>query len=266
MFSANENILLRQHKRRVIEYIESTIPDNALDLGTSVMAMQVSCRQPGCVPLETAITIVFPKPPTKRKKNRRSRKEIGTTLSAQQQQQEKEEVPAFPQPLIPNLEESRIGGSFKTRILKPLSDVTQEDVLDALPPSFEGGRRTTESLCLKARDMAFAQIGQLMGNDDTADSKEGRRVVADYLKVCLEEYVARGCEAPEWGEPFASSSSSVGGEEDEKEDRLGNEKVEDEAEGETADGASNDIMSMDDKWAGKGNIVFRVPDDDDDGE
>lgn len=47
MFSANENILLRQHKRRVIEYLESTIPDDALELGTSVMVMQVSCRQPG---------------------------------------------------------------------------------------------------------------------------------------------------------------------------------------------------------------------------
>ena len=31
-------------------------------------------------------------------------------------------------PLVPDVEESRIGGSFKTRILKPLSDVTFEDV------------------------------------------------------------------------------------------------------------------------------------------
>jgi len=79
MFSANENILLRQHKRRVIDYVESTIPEDALDLGTAVMAMQVSCRQPGCVPLETAITVVFPKPPRKMKKKRNT---------AQQQQQD----------------------------------------------------------------------------------------------------------------------------------------------------------------------------------
>jgi len=137
MFSANENILLRQHKRRVIDYVESTIPEDALDLGTAVMAMQVSCRQPGCVPLETAITVVFPKPPRKMKKKRNT---------AQQQQQQdnnsttndnnekEEEVPSFPKPLVPNLEESRIGGNFKTRILKPLSDVTKDDVLDALPP------------------------------------------------------------------------------------------------------------------------------------
>ncbi|EJK58227.1 hypothetical protein THAOC_21667, partial [Thalassiosira oceanica] len=54
MFSANENIALRQHKRRVTEYVESTIPEEALDKGTTVMVMQVTCRQPGCVPLETA--------------------------------------------------------------------------------------------------------------------------------------------------------------------------------------------------------------------
>jgi len=106
-----------------------------------------------------------------------------------------------------------------------------------------------------------------VGNDDTIDSKEGRRVVADYLKACLEEYVARGCEAPEWGEPFAPSSSVDGQEEKKEDSRLRKEKVEgSETEVETADGASSGKMSMDEKWAGKGNIVFRVPDDDDDGE
>ena len=58
MFSANENITLRHHKRRVVEYVESTIPESALDLGTSVMVMQVDCRVPGCVPVETMIVIV----------------------------------------------------------------------------------------------------------------------------------------------------------------------------------------------------------------
>mmetsp|Transcript_46215 Transcript_46215/g.98042 ORF Transcript_46215/g.98042 Transcript_46215/m.98042 type:complete len:258 (-) Transcript_46215:352-1125(-) len=251
MFSANENILLRQHKRRVIEYIDSTIPDNALELGTTVMVMQVSCRQPGCVPLETAITVVFPKPPTKKKKKKRSSKDIGIV----QQQQTKDEIPAFPQPLLPDLEESRIGGSFKTRILKPLSDVTLDDVLEALPPSFKGGRRTTESLCLKARDMTFAQIGQLVGNDDTEDSKEGRRLVAEYLKVCLEEYVERGCVAPEWGENFDPFDS-----EEKKEDRTQREETDTYAKKETPGGKGNDNASMDDMW-GKGNFVFRRPDE-----
>jgi hypothetical protein len=64
-------------------------------------------------------------------------------------------VPSFSQPLIPDIEESRIGGSFKTRILKPLSEVTYDDVLDALPPAFKGGRRTIDTLCVKARDITI---------------------------------------------------------------------------------------------------------------
>ena len=230
MFSANENIVLRQHKRRVVGYIESTIPDDALDQGTSVMVMQVSCRQPGCVPLETVVTVVFPRPPVARKKRG---KQSAAPVAGQT-----DETPSFPQPLLPGLEESRIGDSSKTRILKPLGDVTSDDVLDALPPSFEGGRRTTESLCLKARDMTFAQIGQLVGNDDTSDAKEGRRLVAEYLKVCLEEYVERGCQAPEWGEPFVPSLEGVQIK-DTKDDRLqGDPIVNAGAEKDAADDAA----------------------------
>ena len=228
MFSANENIVLRQHKRRVTEFIESTIPENALELGTSVMVMQVSCRQPGCVPLETAITIIFPKPVGKKKKN---------------------EIPSFPQPLIPNLEESRIGGSFKTRILKPLAEVTLDDVLEALPPNFKGGKKTVESICLKARDMMFAQIGQLVGVDDTSDNKDSRRLVAQYLKTCLEEYETRDYVAPEWGEEFPPF------------DDL-SEKKKDEEDGVNNTNGSK-TTTMDGKW-GKGNIVFRRPDESED--
>jgi len=265
MFSANENILLRQHKRRVVEYVESTIPDTALDLGTSVMVMQVSCRQPGCVPLETAITVVFPRPPRKMKKKKRS------AVVAQEEQNKddddaahEEEIPSFPKPLLPNLEESRIGGNYKTRILKPLSDVTQDDVLDALPPSFTGGRRTVESICIKARDMIFAQIGQLVGNGDdditiTDDGKDssssvkGRKLVAEYLKVCLEEYVERGCVPPEWGEKEGWGSSNSGATTEEK-----------DGDGENADN-SVDAGKNTKKW-GEGNIVFKRPTEDDDND
>ena len=31
MFSANENLALRQHKRRVVQFVEDCIPDFALD-------------------------------------------------------------------------------------------------------------------------------------------------------------------------------------------------------------------------------------------
>ncbi|KAL7435904.1 hypothetical protein ACHAXH_006740 [Discostella pseudostelligera] len=223
MFSANENILLRQFKRRVVEYVESTIPESALELGTSVMVMQVSCRQPGCVPLETAITIVFPKPPRTKKTKRKEiiRKLIDTTDQQQAVNGEEkvieDEPPSFPQPLIPNLEESRIGGSYKTRILKPLADVTLDDVLDALPPSFKGGRRTPLSLCLRVRDMMVAQIGQLCGDDDSRDSVEGRKVVAEYLRGYLEEYIAGGCIPPKWGEEYiGEGTGNDDGDEDKK--------------------------------------------------
>lgn len=251
MFSANENILLRQHKRRVIQYIEATIPENALELGTAVMVMQVSCRQPGCVPLETAITIVFPKPPTKRKKKAPAAGVVGTA----DKEEKKEGDPAFSKPLIPNLEESRIGGSFKTRILKPLADVTQDDVLDALPPSFEGGRKTVESMCLKARDQVLTQIGQLVGDDASKDSKEGRRLVAEYLKVCLSEYVERGCVAPEWGEPFSPLT-----EEDTKEVvavKL-SKQVHTTDNNSSVEEVYKNVATMDNKF-GSGNFVVRRP-------
>ena len=268
MFTANENILLRQHKRRVIEYVESTIPEDALDLGTAVMAMQVSCRQPGCVPLETAITVVFPKPPSKLKKKKRNatQQNNGDDTESKDAKEEEGEIPSFPNPLLPNLEESRIGGNFKTRILKPLSDVTKDDVLDALPPSFTGGRRTVESICIKARDMIFAQIGQLVGNNgsedesNNKDSVEGRRLVAEYLKVCLNEYVERGCVPPEWGEKDGWGNSTSN--DDDNDDTA--KKSEDKDITKDADATKDDnTKSGGMKW-GKGNIVFKRPTDEDD--
>lgn len=166
MFSANQNIALREHKRRVVSFVESTIPEDALDLGTMVMAMEVSCKAPGCVPLETVVTIVFPRGQTKE--------------------------------LIPGLPESGSGGNYKTKILMPLSEVTKDDVLDALPPEFEGGRRTMESLCLRARDVMLGQIGQIMGEEDP----DGRKLMAEYLMSCLKDYVDRDCVTPEVGEAF----------------------------------------------------------------
>lgn len=168
MFSANENLALRQHKRRIISYVESTIPESALDFGTTVMVMQVTCRAPGCVPLETVIAIVFPR------------------------------LPSQKTPLIEGLEESKSGGTYKTKVLLPMAEVTKEDVLDALPPEFEGGRRTMERLCIQARDVTLSQITQIIGDEDV----EGKKMMAEYLMECLREYVDRGCVAPEVGEAF----------------------------------------------------------------
>jgi len=197
MFSANENLQLRQTKRRIVQWIEATMDEEALDEGVNVMVMQVSCKAPGCVPLETAIIIIFPK-----------------SSSAGEGRE-----------LIPGLPESRSGGSYKTKILKPMKEVTQQDVLEALPPQFKGGLRTMERLCLQARDVMLAQITQLFGGgfeegeegdaegvrdgDDDDDDVEGRRLMAQYLQRSLQEYMNGGCKAPEWGKPFPESDAAT---------------------------------------------------------
>ena len=178
MFSANENLLLRKHKRRIVNEVESCIPEETLDLGTSVMVMQVSCKAPGCVPLETAIIIVFP---------------------------------ASKIELMEGLPESK-GGSYKTKVLKPMSEVQRQDVLEALPPAFVGGLRSMETLCITARDVAIAQITQLFGDDDMP----GRKLMAEYLQQSLQEYIDRDCVPPPLCEPFVelavSESKSAAGE------------------------------------------------------
>jgi hypothetical protein len=169
MFSANENILLRQHKRRIVEYVESTLSKDILDAGTSVMAMQVSCKTPGCSPLETVVVVVFPRP-------------CGAV-----------EVDAA---------SAQGEGTFKTTILKPMVDVTKDDVLDALPPErFAGGRKTVERQCYFIRDMMLSHIEKFYPNDD----KQGKILMANYLRQSLQEYVDAGCVAPEFGQPFSPS-------------------------------------------------------------
>jgi len=161
--------MLREHKRRVVNYVEETITESILDLGTSVMVMQTTCRTPGCVPLETAIAIVFP------------RIDKGE--------------------LIPGIKESD-GGTFKTKILMPLSQVTKDDVLDALPPGFEGGRKTWEKTCLQMRDLVFGRIGGLVGSGTGDGEVEDRRVLAEYLRMALDDYLDRDCVAPILDQPF----------------------------------------------------------------
>jgi hypothetical protein len=205
MFSANENILQRQHKKRVVEYVESTIPENVLDLGVNVMAMQVNCTAPGCVPIETAVIIIFPKLNDKKE-------------------------------LLPGLPESAIGGSYKTKILKPLAEVTKEDVLDALPPAFMGGTKSIEKLCYQIRDNLFAQITQLFddnnnivsiggANESTTIAEDGngasmvtggqhpRLLVAKYIQECLQQYINHNCIPPEFGQPYPDdvNSDTTGG-------------------------------------------------------
>lgn len=169
MFSANENIALRQHKRRIIQCVEETIPEDLLDEGTTVLCMQVSCKAPGCVPLETVVTIVFP------------------TVAA----------------ILPNLSGCK-GTTYQTKILLPMAQVTKDDVLEALPPAFEGGRQSVERLGLRARDVMIAQVEQIFVD------KESKRAMAEYLQQCLQDYLDRDCVAPEYGEPFTENEKKNG--------------------------------------------------------
>eukprot|EP00814_Leptocylindrus_danicus_P016839 CAMPEP_0116017954 /NCGR_PEP_ID=MMETSP0321-20121206/8362_1 /TAXON_ID=163516 /ORGANISM="Leptocylindrus danicus var. danicus, Strain B650" /LENGTH=365 /DNA_ID=CAMNT_0003488259 /DNA_START=129 /DNA_END=1223 /DNA_ORIENTATION=+ len=247
MFSANENLALRQHKRRVVQFVEDCIPDFALDAGTCVMVMQKTCNVPGCVPLETAIAIVFPRPLS-------SSKAKNTEIK----------------PLIPGLTESA-GGSYKTNILKPLAEVVQDDVLDALPPEL-GGRRDPVKLAYQVRDEMFGKMQQ------TAQDEEGLKILADFLTASLREYVANGCVAPELGMPFENAKTTA--EETKNNDgneilTNGNTAIADAADDSSAPhplrlegnndhvNAPKPAVVVVDQTNGKGNFVFtRVVDSD----
>jgi hypothetical protein len=174
MFSANENLLLRQHKRRVVGYVEATMTESVLDYGVNVMVMQVQCTAPGCVPIETCIIIVFPASKTE---------------------------------LIPGLPESA-GGSFKTKVLKPMAEIEQDDVLDVLPPVFIGGKKPTlEQLSIRVRDVMLGQITQVFGDLDV----DGRTLVARYLQTSLNDYIDNECEPPEWGAAAFPKTTAAAG-------------------------------------------------------
>jgi len=256
MFSANENIVLRQAKKRVVAWVEGTIPEDILDLGVNVMAMQVQCQSPGCVPLETAIIIVFPK------------------LGPKDNYQE----------VLPGLMESR-GGSYKTKVLKPMNEVTQQDVLEALPPQFQGGLRSMERLCVQARDVMLAQITQLFG-EDPQEYVEDRKLMAQYLQECLQQYVHAGCVPPAWGEPFPAAepatsktttrtttetaprvdqtAAATGDSETSSPEKSSfNDETASDADADAAAAAASSSSSA---FAGTGNLVFRRPVDEEEEE
>ena len=67
----------------------------------------------------------------------------------------------------------------------------RQDVLEALPPAFEGGLRSTARLGLQARDVMLAQITQLIGDDgQTPSAVEKRKELALYLQQALQASAA----------------------------------------------------------------------------
>jgi len=234
--------MLREHKRRVVNYIEATIPESLLDLGTSVMVMQTACRTPGCVPLETAIAIVFP-----RIKSRKGEQ------------------------LLPGIKESD-GGTYKAKVLMPLKEVTNDDVLDALPPAFQGGRKTWESTCFAVRDLVFGRIGGLVGSGDLEGEVDDRRVLANYLRLALDDYLERGCVAPVLGQAFDKLDLNLN-----KEDVDANVDGDGDAGVDNSNSIGNDSNGINSNvgpgaevvqgsMKGTGNFVIRRKDDSDDEE
>jgi hypothetical protein len=141
--------------------------------------------------------------------------------------------------LLEGIAESKDGGTLKAKVLLPMADITKDDVVKALPPPL--GTRSMEQLCFQARDFVLAQIAQLVGEED----EEGRRLVADYLISCLEEYKQRNCVAPEYGMPFDNTDNEL-----EKETIAPNNKSE-----ETPEDQKLTVPAA-------GNFVFRRNEDD----
>jgi len=246
--------MLREHKRRVVQYVENTIPENLLDLGTTVMVMQTACRTPGCVPLETAIAVVFPRP-----MRTGGRKSASKTASASAT------LPApVAKELLPGLKESA-GGTFKTKILLPLAEVTKDDVLDSLPPVFEGGRKTWERTCMALRDMMIGRIGGMVGSGDTEVEVEERQILAEYLQQSLKDYLARGCVAPELNEPFGKLQIKNDNEND-SEIAVGDLVIEEKKEEEDVvddDKIASEATVVSGTMIGDKNFTIRRPMDDD---
>ena len=164
MFSANSQLTLRKKKREVIGWVDSHLPSVAVDGGVTVLAMEVQCKAIGCVPIETVIVIVFP--------SDNSWNEGGVID-----------------------EELASSGKYQTKILKPMLEVTEEDVTASLPPSL-GGTFDPVNECVDVRDLALARIDQLMY------TREDKMLAVKFLMASLREYACNGFELPEPGAKY----------------------------------------------------------------
>ncbi|GKY95932.1 hypothetical protein MPSEU_000553800 [Mayamaea pseudoterrestris] len=193
MFSANENLLLRQHKRRVVDWVEASMPESILDVGTSTMVMQVSCNEIGCVPLETVIIVVFPNAASECDELNVFLSDLYPSMAAGASS-DNNKTTAATTTTPSNATTAAL--SYKTKILKPLAQVTQDDVLDALPPVFKGGRKSFRRQALQLRDATLAQLHQ------SSDDVTSKKLLAQYLMTSLQQYLDRDCSLPAWGEEY----------------------------------------------------------------
>mmetsp|Transcript_2258 Transcript_2258/g.6577 ORF Transcript_2258/g.6577 Transcript_2258/m.6577 type:complete len:332 (+) Transcript_2258:43-1038(+) len=161
---------LRMQKNRVIKYVEQLVPPSVLAAGVLIMVMQVDSPVNGSM-YHTVISIVFPLP----------------------------EYDGFQ--FIEGIKESGEGGTYRTTIYRPIIDVTRDDVLDAFPEQFPGGRRTMERLAYRARDVAISHIQQDFGEGNA----EAKREVSQFVIDSVQKYLERDCVPPPLGQAFPIS-------------------------------------------------------------
>ncbi|GMI41343.1 hypothetical protein TrCOL_g8187 [Triparma columacea] len=162
MFSANTQLNLRASKKLVISWVESRLPSLALDAGVTVLAMEVACRDPGCVPIETCIVIVFPTPSPGDDWNEGGLIDEGIVKE----------------------------GKYTTKVLKPMKDVKEEDVVASLPPEL-GGTFSFKNEMVKVRDFVVNQVNQI------SNGVEDKDAAVEFLIESLKEFKDRGYES--WG-------------------------------------------------------------------
>lgn len=59
MYAADKNSMLREHKKRIVGFVENCIPNEVEDCGTMVTVMYLTRQAPGGDPLKTAVIVVF---------------------------------------------------------------------------------------------------------------------------------------------------------------------------------------------------------------
>ena len=172
--STEETLKLREHERRVVNYVESILDTQG---GMQVMAMEVLCPAPDCVPIETVILILFPKDTNE--------KSISSLVTSGK-------IDA--------------SSSVQFKILKPLAKVTQGDVELAIPFSLRFGTLAS-STGREIRKALFAQLEQCIPPNEDIQS---RQWMVQFLQDSLQQYADNNYQQPtDWNEEGLSPSSTA---------------------------------------------------------
>lgn len=258
------------YEKQIIRMIKQCIPDYIMEWGTSIVVRQVACQAPGCVPLETIIWIIFPKQllqqssflTSNSNNNNILIKEFVHKLKVKNTSRRDSSNRSSSVGENDDIDDNDYDdsdydgcGTYQTKIYKPMSDIQQNDVYDALPSSpFIGGKYHKENVYYRIRDTMFGaliqqnQQPQLVfnnnkkntnndnindndtknnndikynkdnENDNNDNDIESKILVAQYLQQCLQDYIDRKCIPPELGKPYPDDQQQQQVEEAENQD------------------------------------------------